>query len=549
MIYKYAIDFGTTNSSIAIRIKDEKSRVESTIVFSHEGQPTIPSLVYVDNKTDENRIEDIPVGKNARAVSTNSTTGSQRLIREIKIQIDNEKELIRPSAMNRSFHTVSLVAAILRKLKERADEELDKLQIDAHGVVMGVPVSFSDNSKQMLYRALVLAGFYNNEAEAKRLTEFVSEPIAVAVNYGVKVEDKETIMVFDFGGGTLDVAILQLTPKGKYSDTRLPHDVLSKRRETIGGEYLNKLIYQNIFVTHYREELEKYRAQLKIPRTMAIDDIESVWDILSATGAGCQLQDQIEDIKIKLSTEPSWDFQFTGPDGMFFPKTMITLTELYDAISETFDIIQNLVETCIEEAGLKPYDIDDVLLAGGSSLIPCIQDILIEDIGFGDRVRGCMRRKAVPRDVLTSIVRGLSVYGCIEETSNRRIVDDIVDLDYGVWDEEQKKVSIILKRGTKISETEYQETNARGGCYKDYKAVGIEDSYTAIPLTVYCVDGRKKSRLGIIDLNQPGSGQYRIFMKVDSKSGCLIVSIYDRRFVRWYDDIPLSARTFEIGIK
>lgn len=208
------------------------------------------------------------------------------------------------------------------------------------------------------------------------------------------------------------------------------------------------LVYKNIFVPHYKKELEKYRSNLEISPRIAMDDVDTVWNLFSKTNLGQGIQEQIEEIKIRLSTEPLWDFQYTGPDGTFFPKTLITQSEFEEAISETFDKIQNLVERCLKQADLRYYDIDDVLLAGGSSLIPCIQNILIEEVGFGeDRVHGCIRKKAVPRDVLTSIVKGLAVYGCIEETNQRRIVDDIVDLDYGVWDEKQEKGSYGRSEG------------------------------------------------------------------------------------------------------
>lgn len=544
MTYKYAIDFGTTNSTVAIRLQDERTRVESTAVC----KPMVPSIVYVDEFTDEHNIDLRRVGREAKDNFPSGSGKYKALIREIKTAIDNEKEVITTDS-GLKFHSVLLAAAILRKLKSIADEMLDQLYISVHGVVMGVPVSFSDRSKAMLRRALVSAGFYQDEAEAKRLTEFVSEPVAVAVSYGLKVGSQKNVMVFDFGGGTLDVAILKLTPQGHEADSHLPHDVLSKERLTLGGEDLNRLLYSKVFLSHYRKEMEQYRHQLGIDRRTSLDDAQSVWDSLSKTEPGIQLQERLENLKQMLSTELIWDFQWTGPDGIFFPKTNIVQSEFEEALNDVSEDIEELVQKCLDDSGLEYYDIDDVLLAGGSSLIPYIQNILIENMRFGNRVHGCARKKVVPNDVLTSIVKGLSVYACVEDSKRRRIVDDIVDSDYGVWDTGQNRVSIILKKGTKFSDTEYQRAFASGGCYKDYRAVGMTDSFTAIPLDIYEVARRRDIKLGQIDLNRAGSGTYRIFMRADPQSGCLVVDIYDRRTMKWYDDIPLEDRKFELSVQ
>lgn len=541
MIYKYAIDFGTTNSSVAIRIRDERTKVESTAVC----KPTVSSVIYVDENTDESNIALENVGEEAKKTFPSGKGRQKALIREIKTAIDLEKELVTTESGLR-FHSVLLAAAILRKLKAVADNMLEQLQITAQGVVMGVPVSFSDRSKAMLRRALVSAGFYQTETQAKQLTEFVSEPVAVAVSYGLKVEDKKTVLVFDFGGGTLDVAILQLTPQGHEIDSRLPHDVLSKERLSLGGEDLNRLLYSKVFLSHYRTEMERYRRQFGISPGVSLDDAKTVWAALSKTEAGVQLQDRLENLKQMLSTEPVWDFEWTAPNGMTFPKTNIMQSEFEDALNDVSDDIENLVQKCLDDADLSYFDIDDVLLAGGSSLIPFIQNILIEEMRFGNRVHGCARKKVVPSDVLTSIVKGLSVYACKVDSKRRSIVEDIVDSDYGVWDTVQHKVSVILKKGTKFSDTKYQRTMATGGCYKDYEAVG--DRSSSIPLDVYEVARKREIKLGKIDLNRPGSGAYRIFMRIDAQSGCLVVDIYDRRTMRWYDDIPLEDREFELSV-
>ena len=90
------------------------------------------------------------------------------------------------------------------------------------------------------------------------MTEFVSEPVAVAVFYGVEMQKEKQVMVFDFGGGTLDIDILRLKPKGSQADRRLPHDVVAKTRQTLGGERITRLIFEKILKNHYAKELKQY---------------------------------------------------------------------------------------------------------------------------------------------------------------------------------------------------------------------------------------------------------------------------------------------------
>ena len=84
---------------------------------------------------------------------------------------------------------------------------------------MGVPVQYGDIQKNVLKKALVRAGFYKDANEAEKKTEFVSEPIAVAVHYGLDLQKDTTVLVFDFGGGTLDLAIVNLKRSRQVTST------------------------------------------------------------------------------------------------------------------------------------------------------------------------------------------------------------------------------------------------------------------------------------------------------------------------------------------
>lgn len=549
MIYKYAIDFGTTNSSIALRTRDEITGDENTIVFQIQDSQgkhlTMPSVIYIDSQTDTKDIGSLFVGHDAKEKFANSRAVGKRLVREVKLEIDKENDIITDS-VGTKFSATALIAAILLKLKRVADKELEIMEIKPRGVVMGVPVSFSDKSKAMLRAALVQAGFYKTEIEAKKLTEFVSEPVAVAVFYGVEMQEEKQVMVFDFGGGTLDIAILRLKPKGSQADRRLPHDVVAKVRQTIGGERITRLIFEKIIRKHYQQEFKQYASDFGFNGK---DSDDEYWLALSETTAGLKLLEAMEELKCTLSNDLTVKFSFSEGN-VFFGRKVITQSEFERVLEENGVLteVEDLVRGCLAQAKMKNYDIDDVLLAGGSSLIPCFQRLLIEDLRFGpNKVHGCTIRNAVAREVLTSIVRGLAVYGCIDERVSTPIVDDIVDHDYGIWDVIKKEVSIILKAGTSFSETLYQREMAIGGCFKEYDAVGMDGPSTQIPLQVYEVFAGRKVSLGTINLNQSGSGKYKVFMRADDKTGCLVVDIFDRLYHKWYDDIPLRDREFDIS--
>lgn len=562
MIYKYAIDFGTTNSSIALRVRNFRTKKDTTRICMIEEEdivkgtievPTMPSVIYVDENTDFEDVDSLVVGRDAKAKFAHSNAKHKELIREIKMRCLDKADIVDElqSEENGILPVSTLIAAILKKLKFFADIQAENLGMQPRGVVMGVPVGFSDPAKGLLLKSLVRAGFYQDTREAQELTEFVKEPIAVAVAYGLEVAERgRRVMVFDFGGGTLDVAILELNPGGTAdSDSKLPHEELANGRISLAGEAFTRVLFSKVVFPRYRGEMKRYAKKLGLEPGDSV--IDSWQNKMPKTDAGYELQEKLEELKWKLSDDRENRFYFLGPAGVELEEDIIKREEFEKALRENgdFEKIEGLVKECLNSANLEPYDIDDVLLAGGSSLIPSVQELLREDLHFSNKVHGCTIRNAVSRDVLTSIVSGLAVYACVDEAKQRKLVENIVDHDYGVWDDGQEKVSVILKSGTRYKDTQYNEAMAEGGCYKDYRAIGTGGADTRITLKVY-EKGRRRDDipLGSIDFSRQ-EGQYRIFMKMDDKSGRLVVDIYDKVRLEWRKDIPLYEREFDLSSK
>lgn len=540
MIYKYAIDFGTTYSSIALRFQDDDEKKSEIIKVENGGvrAESIPSVFYVEGEDPED-LDQLLVGRKAKKANSR---GPGQLLREVKLPLVDGKD--RYEAQDGTEYPISmLAAALLEELKEAADEAAPELGIRPQGVVMGVPVDFPESAKAVLLEALVNADFYEDIQEAREGTEFVPEPVAAAVAYGVEITEGRRIMVFDFGGGTLDVAILELSSTYDEDDEeeRLPHKVLAKSGLPIGGEALTRILFSKVFAPKYSFEIGKNRALLGIPEQADLGSVE-VWESMSSTQDGMELQDALEELKCQLSlNDRVKDYMIRTPNCTFDARTFYQ-SDFTRAIEKAgiLDQIEEAVKKCLNKAGLDKSDIGEVLMAGGSSLIPCVQDVLEEELGFRSRIRGCQREKIVPRDVLFSVVRGLSVYAC-RESADQLLVDDRVDHDYGVWDVKKEKVSVILPWNTLYSDTEYDRELASGGCFKEYEVVGQTAS---VDIMVYEQDGDERYKVGTIPLNRIGSGKFRIFMSANQ--GRLRVDIYDRHRREWYDDIPLADREFGI---
>lgn len=391
--------------------------------------------------------------------------------------------------------------------------------------------------------ALVRAGYYKDRKEADRRTEFVSEPIAVAVHYGLNLAQDKTIMVFDFGGGTLDLAIVNLRQQ-VGNDKLHPHQTIAKERITLGGEELTRLFFINGICKKYgvRTIANKFGFDPK-------QSPEVLWTELSACEDGVRFIDAIERCKCDLSKASKHRFSFIG-NNIQLEEKIFFREDFNEAISDKLTEIDDLVQKCLDDGNIDdPYDIDQVILAGGSSLIPAVQQLLVDTFGvtrvsakLDDKdavIKNLKRNRAVESEVLTSIVRGLAAIGCRE----KELIEDVVDNDYGVWDSVEDDFIPIINSGIPVKDTALDRLSEQG-IYQEVKCV--DEDVSSVEVLVYQRNLNGAQKLGTINIPNPGSKSYRIYMSIDPKTGSLVVTIFDSVQRRWFDEIPLDERTYTL---
>ncbi len=322
------IDLGTTNSCVAVM---EGS--EAKVIVNADGERTTPSVVAF--KDDE-----IQVGKTAkRQVITNINTVSS-----IKRKMGtNEKVHVN----NKDYTPQEISAMILQNLKATAEAYLGTKVTDA---VITVPAYFNDAQRQATKDAGRIAGL--------NVLRIINEPTAAALAYGIDKTDKEhTILVYDLGGGTFDVSILSLAD-GTF-------EVIS----TAGNNRLGGDDFDQVIVDYLVSEFKKQ---------------ESV-DLSKDKMALQRLKDAAEEAKKQLSTTTKADislpFISMGVNGPVHLNMSLTRAKFDDLTRHLVEKTVEPVRQALRDAKMTPKDIDQVLLVGGSTRIPAVQELVKRELG------------------------------------------------------------------------------------------------------------------------------------------------------------------------
>ncbi len=348
------IDLGTTNSAMAAM---QSGKAE--IITNSEGARTTPSVVAV-NKNGERL-----VGQLARR---QQVTNSKNTIYEVKRLIGrnfNDEEVQRDLKLM-GYDIVKAGNAVKVKMgdKEYSPEEvsamiLSKLKADAESflgqpvteAVITVPAYFDDSQRQATKDAGKIAGL-----EVKRI---INEPTAAALAYGLDKGSKkdEKIAVYDLGGGTFDVSILELG------------DGVFEVKSTNGDTHLGGADFDRVLVNYLAEEFKK----------------ESGIDISTDNAAMQRLRDEAEKAKIELSTATEVDinlpFLTADAEGPKHFEHKLTRAKLENLVG---DLISKTAEPCekaLKDAGLKASDIDAIVLVGGMTRMPSVQEKVKEIFG------------------------------------------------------------------------------------------------------------------------------------------------------------------------
>ena len=346
------IDLGTTNSCVAVMEGNEP-----VVIPNDEGRRTTPSVVaFVDNG-------DRKIGDSAkRQAITNPTrtiASIKRYMGQRFSEVGKEIELsaypvkkgdndtVRVDIDGREYTPQEISAMILQKMKKTAEDFLGQPVTEA---VVTVPAYFNDSQRQATKEAGEIAGL--------TIKRIINEPTAAALAYGLdKKETDSTIAVYDLGGGTFDISILELG-EGVF-------EVKSTNGDThLGGDDFDRVIIDFLAETFIQQENIDLR---KDP--MALQ----------------RLKDAAEKAKIELSASNETDINLpyiTAVDGV--PKHLVLKLSRskFEQLADT--LVQRTLEPCrqaLKDAGLSNSDIDDVILVGGSTRIPAIQEAVEKFFG------------------------------------------------------------------------------------------------------------------------------------------------------------------------
>jgi len=316
------IDLGTTNSCMAIM---EGGR--PTVIPNAEGGRTTPSVVAFTK--DGERL----VGS---AAKRQAITNPERTIQSIKRKMGtNEKVTIG----DKTYTPQEISAMILQKLKMDAEQYLGEKITKA---VITVPAYFNDAQRQATKDAGTIAGL--------EVLRIINEPTASALAYGIDKEDEATVLVYDLGGGTFDVSVLQLG------------DGVFEVKATAGINHLGGDDFDKRIVDYLVEEFRKK---------------EGV-DLRKDRVAMQRLRDAAENAKIELSTVQKTNINLpyitTTESGPKFLDIDLTRAKFESLIADLVESTIGPVKQALADAKLSPEDIDHVLLVGGSTRVPLVQE-------------------------------------------------------------------------------------------------------------------------------------------------------------------------------
>ena len=342
------IDLGTTNSVVSVMEGGEPKVLENA-----EGARTTPSVVAY--KKDGERLVGAPAKRQAITNPENTIASIKRFMgrkySEVEDEIDevpykvvkDDKGLARVKLGDREYTPQEISAMILQKLKQTAEDYLGEEVTDA---VITVPAYFNDAQRQATKDAGEIAGL--------NVRRIINEPTAASLAYGLDDDKEQVVAVYDFGGGTFDVSILELGDgvfevKATYGDTHL------------GGDDFDKKL-----IDYIADEFKK----------------EQGVDLREDPMALQRLKEASEKAKIELSssttTTVNLPFITATDEGPKHLNMDINRAKFEELIRDLVERTNQSMKKALDDSGYATGDIDEVLLVGGSTRVPLVQEVVSE---------------------------------------------------------------------------------------------------------------------------------------------------------------------------
>lgn len=435
------IDLGTTNSCVAVI-----EGGEPTVITNSEGSRTTPSVVAF-TKDGERLVGQL--AKNQAVTNPDRTVISikRHMGSDYKVDIDGKK-----------YTPQEISAMILQKLKTEAEGYLGEKVTDA---VITVPAYFTDSQRQATKDAGQIAGL--------NVQRIINEPTAAALAYGIDKENEQKIVVYDLGGGTFDVSVIEIG------------DGVQEVLATAGNNHLGGDDFDQRLIDYFVAEFKKS------------DGI----DLKNDKFAMQRLKDEAEKAKIALSNAPSVNVNIpyitadaTGPKHLNVQLTRAKFNEL------TADLVEATMgpfKQAISDSGLSMNEIDKVLLVGGSTRIPAVQEAVKkytgkdpfkginpdECVAMGAALQGGVLNKEVTGLLLldvTPLSLGIETAGgvCTRMIERNKTIPTKHSQIFSTYSDNQPSVDINILQG----EREFAKDNKSIGTFRLY---GIAPAPRGIP--------------------------------------------------------------------
>ncbi len=478
------IDLGTTNSVVAVM-----EGGDVTVIANQEGSRLTPSVVAFNNKGET------LVGDPAKRQAVTNPTGTVYSIKrfmgrrhdEVKSEekmvpyevIGGSSDYVKVRASGKEYTPPEISALVLRKLKEAAESYLGH---KVRKAVITVPAYFNDSQRQATKDAGQIAGL--------EVARIINEPTAAALAYGLDKKKNEKIAVFDLGGGTFDISVLDVAD-GVF-------EVLSTNGDThLGGDDWDEAL-----IHHIAGEFKKDQGVDLLKDQMALQRLKE-----AAEKAKKDLSFQAQaDINLPFITADA-----SGPKHL----TMVITRSQFEKLTDNlFERCRGPVLKALEDAKLKPAEIDEVVMVGGSTRMPRVQEI-VKTIFGKDPHKGVNPDEVV---AIGAAIQGAVLTGEVKDL----LLLDVTPLSLGL-ETKGGVFTKLVERNTTIP-TEKKETFTTA-----------EDNQTAVTIVVYQGERPMASDnrfLGKFDLSgippaRMGTPQVEVTFNLDA-NGILNVSAKDK---------------------
>ena len=384
------IDLGTTNSVVSVL-----EGGEPTVIANAEGSRTTPSIVAFAKNGE------VLVGEVAKR---QAITNPDRTVRSVKRHMGTDWSI---DIDEKKYTAQEISARTLQKLKRDAEAYLGEQVTDA---VITVPAYFEDAQRTATKEAGEIAGF--------NVLRIINEPTAAALAYGLDKGDKEeTVLVFDLGGGTFDVSLLEIG------------DGVIQVLATNGDNHLGGDDWDERIIKHL---VQTFQGQHGV-------------DLGKDKMALQRLKEAAEKAKIELSattnTTINLPYITAGPDGPLHMDISLSRSEFQRLTQDLLDRTKAPFEQAVRDAGIKVSDIDDVILVGGSTRMPAVADVVKELVGKD-------AHKGVNPDEVVSVGAALQA-GVLKGEVKDVLLVDVTPLSLGI-ETKGGVFTKLIERNTKI---------------------------------------------------------------------------------------------------